>query len=177
VSVDVTDQELRGRVEAWLSDMGCTAVERPDPNSRWHLAFEYPLGTGNYMLVASPVGSGPSVVVASVVRLADNHLKMFDELGEEGKRLFLFGLRRALNRPDADFRLNDMDGPLVCPRSFQVSARRFPDGLSLDAFARTVGGVFKTQLEGIWYIQERLEERSGDVAVFFDLADEDIPRA
>lgn len=173
----VTDEELRGRVEAWLVDMGTTPQERPDPNSHWHIAFEYPLGTRNFMLAASPLAGGASVVVASVVRLAPNHLKRFEELADADKRAFLFGLRRALNRPDADFRLNDMDGPLACPRSFQVSSRRFADGLTLDAFARTVGGVFKTQLEGIWYIQEHLEERSADVAVFFDLAEEDIPKA
>jgi hypothetical protein len=176
-SAYVTDQDLRARVEAWLADMGTAPQERPDPNSHWHLAFEYPLGTRNFMLAASPLAGGPAVVVASVVRLAENHLKRFEDLADADKRAFLFGLRRALNRPDADFRLNDMDGPLVCPRSFQVSSRRFVDGLTLDTFARTVGGVFKTQLEGIWYIQEHLEERSADVAVFFDLADEDIPKA
>jgi hypothetical protein len=174
----VTDDHLRSRVEEWLAAMGLAPVERPDPHSRWHLAFEYPTGSGNYMLAASPVAGAPSVVVASVVRLADNHLRTFDELADGDKHAFLFGLRRALNQLDADFRLNDMNGPLACPRSFQVSARRFPDGLSLDSFARTVGSVFKTQLQGIWYIQERLEERSaGDVTVFFDLSGEDIPQA
>lgn len=174
----MTHDELRDRVERWLRDLGLEPMERPDARSRWHLAFEYPSGSGNYMLAASPDVEVPSVVVASVVRLADQHLRTFDELADGEKHAFLFGLRRALNQLEADFRLNDMEGPLACPRSFQVSARRFPDGLSLDGFARTVGSVFKTQLEGIWYVQERLEERSsGDVTVFFDLSGEDMPQA
>lgn len=174
----MSDDDLRNQVETWLADMGMEPMERPDARSRWHLAFEYPSGSGNYMLAASPLNGAPSVVVASVVRLSDNHLRSFDELADGDKHAFLFGLRRALNQLEADFRLNDMSGPLACPRSFQVSARRFPDGLTLDSFARTVGSVFKTQLEGIWYIQERLEERSsGDVTVFFDLSGEDIPQA
>lgn len=173
----MTDDDLRRQIEGYLAAMGCTPVERPDPQSRWHLSFEYPQGSGNLMLVASPEAPAPSVVVASVVRLADNHMRTFGELNDVEKQAFLFGLRRALNRMEADFRLNEMQGPLDCPRSFQVSARHFPDGLSLDGFARTVGSVFKTQLEGIWYIQEQLEERSGDVTVFFDLSGEDMPKA
>jgi hypothetical protein len=170
-------EDLHAHVRDWLTAMGCAPVERPDPTTRWHMSFEYPLGTGNHMLVVEPNGPAPAVIVASVVRLTEKHLRAFAELSEGAQRVFLIGLRRALNGMDADFRLGDMDGPHACPRSFQVSMRRFPDGLGLDAFSGTVGAVFKAQLEGIWYIQEHLEDRPEDVTVFFDLGGAEIPEA
>jgi hypothetical protein len=169
--------DLRPRVEHWLGALGCTPEERPDPASHWHLTFEYPVGTGNHMLVVEPLGPTPSVVVASLVRLTDDHLKAFRDLPKAAQRSFLVGLRRALNRTAADFRLGAMDGPESCPRSFQVSARRYPDALGLDAFAHTVGSVFKAQLEGIWFIQEHLESHPDEVTVFFDVSGPDMPQA
>lgn len=169
-------QELKVRVEEWLAAMGCEPVERDDPTTRWHLAFEYPMGSGHRMLVAGIRGPAEALVVASVVSISPQHLEAFEELNIDERRSFVFGLRHSLNSLETEFQLNGMESPLTCPSSFQVSARRFPDGLSLDSFARSVGAVYKTELAGIWHIQEWLGGPAGPLQSFpLDL--EDLPQA
>ncbi len=144
--------------------------------TRWHLDFEYPVGSGHRMLVAGLRGSAEAVIVASVVSISPGHLEGFESLIPEDKRAFLFGFRRTLNFLELEFQLSGMSGPLTCPTSFQVSARRFEDGLSLDEFARSVGAVYKAELEGIWYIQEWLGAFQGPVA-HFEMDADDLPQA
>lgn len=169
--------DLRTRVEGWLEALGCKPVEQPDAATAWRLGFEYPVGTGHRMLVAGLGGGAPSIVVASVVTLSPEHLERFEGLFDEDKRIFLSGLRRALNRLEVDFRLAGMQGPLSCPGSFQVSVRRFDGGLTLDAFAYSVGAVYKTELDAVWYIQDSLASSEEGPVVHFDFNSSDLPQA
>ena len=95
---------------------------------------------------------------------------------DDEKRVFLFGLRHTLNNSEVDFELRGAGG-LACPEAFQVSVRRFVDGLSLDAFARSLGAVYKTELSAIWFIQETLDADHPSPPVFFDFGGTDIPEA
>lgn len=168
--------ETRDRVEEWLTAMGVEPEEREDPAARWHLGFEYPAGSGHRMLVAGVRGPADAIVIASVVSISPQHLEIFEELTIDERRSFVFGLRHALNSLETEFQLNGMDSPVSCPASFQVSSRRFPDGLGLDSFARSVGAVYKTELAGIWHIQEWLGEPAGPIQPFpMDM--EDLPQA
>lgn len=148
--------DLRARVEEWLKNLGCTPTTIQDPQTVWHIEFDYPVNRGHRMHVAMPKGPAESILIASVVTLSPEHIGAFDEYADDEKAEFLFGLRQALNQPNVDFQLHGVEEPLKCPESFQLSSLRFPDGLSMDSFARSVGAVYKTELAGIWYVQETL---------------------
>ena len=171
------DTKLRETVEAWLEALGCEHESVEDKQTVWHLAFKYPSGRDHLMHVAELKGPYPSITVGSVVAISEQHLQRFAGLANDDKRAFLFGLRRELNHIDIDFELRGISGGLECPASFQVSARRFAEGLTLDEFARTVGGVYKSELGAIWYIQEILEEPSVGPAIKLDFERSNYPEA
>lgn len=146
---------FKEEIEQWLRNIGCTPVEQDDPQTDWHLGIDYPAGQGHRMHVAKPKNR-PAALIASVVSLSRDHVKAFEQLPDDEKRDFLYGLRKTLNQVAVDFQLNGVDGPLDLPESFQVSATRYRDGLTLDTFARSLGAVYKIELNTIWYIQENL---------------------
>ena len=150
------DKDLRTKVSDWLEDLGCTPTSIDDPQTVWHYEFDFPAGRSHRMHAVMPKQRAAAVVIASLVNLSPEHIKAFEEFADDEKAEFLYELRRVLNQVDVEFQLKDADEPLSCPESFQVSAVRYSDGLSLDAFARTVGAVYKTELNAIWHVQQVL---------------------
>lgn len=170
--------DLRESVEGWLRALGCQYRPVPDPQMVWHLEVQYPPGRPDHFLhVAELKGTVPSLVIASLTRVSDQHVEVFNGLPVDEQRAFLFGLRHTLNSPEVDFELQGMSSGPSCPRAFQVTARRFVDGLTLDAFARSIGSVYKGELSGIWFIQENLEHDSFGPAVVFDFERSSMPQA
>lgn len=152
-------ENLRERVETWLTEMGNPPEEQADPQANWHLGFTYPAGSGHRMHAAQPKDKPDAVVIATKTTISPNHVEAFEALPDDEKRNFQFGFRRTLNRMETDYRVEGVNQPSDCPQSFQISAVRFADGLTKDSFARTVGAVYKTELDGIFFVQERLMDR------------------
>jgi hypothetical protein len=169
---------LHDAAKSWLEALECEFRSVEDPQMEWHLEVKYPARRSDHVMhVAGVRGSLPSIAIASVTRLSDRHLQRFAGLPDDEKKVFLFGLRHTLNSPDVDFELKGADGGLSCPTAFQVSVRRFEDGLSADEFARSIGAVYKVELSAIWFIQETLEQEPTGPTVMFDFEGQDIPEA
>lgn len=170
-------QDLRETVASWLEAMQCEFRQVDDPRMAWRYEVRYPTRrTDHIMHVAQVPGPVPSLAIASITRMSERHLQRFAGLPDDEKRVFLFGLRHTLNTPEVDFELKG-GGGLACPEAFQVSVRRFEDGLSLDEFARSFGAVYKIELSAIWFIQETLDQDPTSPPVFFDFGDADLPEA
>lgn len=152
-------QDLRAQVEDWLDAMGNTYEEQQDPQATWHLNFTYPKNSGHQMHVAQPEGKDGAIVIASAANLAPQHVKAFNQLADKEKQRFQLRLRRTLTKMEVDFRIPGVDDPTDAPQQFQVEVTRYADGLSLDSFARSVGAVYKTELEASLFIQEELDNR------------------
>lgn len=170
---------LRESAEKWIEALGCEHRTVDDPQMKWHLEVRYPAGRpDNHVIhVAGLPGPAASLIVASRIRIAENHRKAVEALPADERRAFIYGLRDALNRGDVDFELHPPAPGAACPEGFQVSMRRFADGLSYDEFARTIGAVYKAELSGIWFIQEVLEQDSAGPTVVFDFERSNIPEA
>ncbi len=169
--------DLKDTVASWLEALQCNHREVEDAHMAWRFEVRYPARRDDHVMhVAGVPGTVPSLVIVSVTRMSERHLQRFEGMPDDEKRVFLFGLRHTLNSPDVDFELRGAGG-LSCPEAFQVSVRRFVDGLSLDEFARSIGAVYKTELSAIWYIQETLDADPTNPPVFFDFGGSDIPEA
>ena len=172
-----TDQDLERTVASWLEALQCPFRPVEDEHVAWRYEVRYPLWRNDHIMhVAGVPGPVPSLAIASITRMSPRHLQRFSALADEEKRVFLFGLRHTLNTPEVDFELKGATG-LECPEAFQVSVRRFADGLSLDSFARSIGAVYKAELSAIWFIQESLDQDPATPPVFFDLRGSDLPEA
>lgn len=169
--------ELKDTIATWLAALPCEAREVDDPNVEWRYEIRYPARRPDHIMhVAGVPGPAPSIVIVSVTRLSERHRQRYEGLPDDEKRVFLFGLRHTLNRPEVDFELRGPGG-LGCPEAFQVSVRRFVDGLSLDSFAFSLGAVYKAELSTIWFIQESLDQDPSAAPIFFDFDGADIPEA
>lgn len=170
-------QDLKETVASWLEALQCEYRSVDDAQMEWRYEVRYPPRRPDHVMhVAGVPGPMPSLAIASVTRMSPRHRQRFEGLPDDEKRVFLFGLRHSLNDPLVDFEMRG-GGGLECPEAFQVSVRRFEDGLTLDSFARSVGAVYKVELGAVWYIQETLDREPGMPPVFFDLAGSDIPEA
>ena len=168
---------LKDTVASWLEALPCQYREVEDENVEWRFEIRYPARRSDHIMhVAGIPGPHPSLVIVSVTRLSDVHRQRYEGLPDDEKRVFLFGMRHTLNRPEVDFELRGPGG-LACPEGFQVSVRRFADGLTLDSFAYSVGTVYKAELSAIWFIQESLDQDPTTPPVFFDFGGTDIPEA
>ena len=161
-------QPLEERIEGWLRKLGATPVRIRDPQTSWHFEFDFPLGTPHRMHTIGPRERPEAVVILSGATVSPEHLKGFDELDDDDKAAFLWALRKTLNQDFAEFALQGPHEGLVCPASFQITATRFEDGLSLDSFARSIASVYKTELAGIMCVQEHLGPKSYGTGGRFD---------
>ena len=107
-------------------------------------------------------------MVISRVQLGADVLENFKALDANAKDDFLWKLRETLNTPRVDFQMEGAPSPLDCPTAIQMSAVRFFDGITLDAFARTVSCVFKAELSGTWVVQRHLGPRGYGTGERFD---------
>lgn len=166
-------------VKKWLEALGCEHRAVEDPQMQWHYEVRYPVGRpdNHTMHVAGLPGPAASLIVASRIGIVEHHRKAVEGLPADERRAFIYGLRDALHRGDVDFELHPPAPGAACPEGFQVSMRRFADGLNCDEFARTMGGVYKAELSGIWFIQEALEQDSLQPSVVFDFERSNMPEA
>lgn len=157
-----------GAVEGWLRTIGCTPVEDQDPQAVWHVHIDYPIKTPNMLHVVVPAQNPEAVVIASLLEVAPIHLTAFEALDQDAQADFLFELRRTLNTVDTDFQFEGQSHPQDCPRRIQISAVRYPDGLTLDGFARSLSAVFKAQLNAGMLVQHHLGHQGPDLGGRFD---------
>ena len=160
--------DLQEKVENWLGLLGCQPRVQDDPDSSWHLVFNYPSSTQHLMNAVRPKGENKPVVIVTRTNVDEGHRSKFAELDDDAKEDFLWQLRRTMNSVEVDFKVEGVDGPLTCPTAFQLSLARFEDGLTLDSFAQSVGKVFKTELNAVWVFQEHFKPNNGGRGPRFD---------
>jgi hypothetical protein len=146
----------KAQVEEWLRLIGCTPTETADPQSTWHVSFDYPARSPHRMDVANPATVPSAAVIVTGIELAPQHLQNFANLDDEAKESFLWSLRQKVNCPEVEFQFFNVTQRLDCPSKIQFSVVRFADGLTMDSFARSLAAVFKTELGAIWLVEEHL---------------------
>ena len=152
----MSPQSLRSKVEQWVRKIGSTPVEIQDPQAEWHLQIDYPTHSAHPIHIVSPKGKADAIVIVSALGVGPEHLEVFEELDDDAKADFAWELRRTLNVIDVDFQLDGIKKEDDCPTRLQLSVTRYEDGLNLDSFARSVGAVYKTELNAVLLVQRLL---------------------
>jgi hypothetical protein len=146
-------------IEGWLRDLALTPTRRADQSNNWNLEFSI-VGPNPLVLnVVNPKSLPRAIMFVCGMAPAPAQVAAFAALSPEARREFWLQLRATLNREAVEFQL---DGTALteCPKALRVSAVRFDDGLTLDAFAGTLTSVCKACGDAISHFTERL----GDVA-------------
>jgi hypothetical protein len=159
---------VEDRVVEWIRAVGCEPKPQKDPNALWHMQFDYPTRSGQLMGVVAPIANPRAVIIATGLQTSPEHLQAFASLEDDGKKDFLWELRRALNRIETDFMAEGATSPLECPKRIQISVVKYDDGLTLDSFAHAMGAVYKTKLAVIWTFQEHLDAEGNSPGRRFD---------
>jgi hypothetical protein len=143
-------------IVGWLKDMGLNPITVPDPQGSWRYRFYMPANQDQNQLEVFGLKALPrGVAVASNTVLSPEHATNFIALDSDAKNAFMNDLVTSLNKDFVEYRIehDNLTGDL---KSFQVTAVRYDDGLTLDSFARTVSSVFKAQIAGIHCVRQHL---------------------
>ena len=154
----IAAQQSSGLIEGWIKDMGCHPRKVPVGNANWNFEVDYPVSTPHRMVVLNPVTAPRAVIIGVKVEFSPEHVGAFGLLEDYDKQKFMDDLQATLNREFVEFTFDDgvpITG-LSCPKSFQITAIRYEDGLSLDSFARTVSSVYKTEFAALMCVQRHL---------------------
>jgi hypothetical protein len=146
-------------IEGWLRDLALTPTRRNDQVNNWNLEFTIVGPNALVLNVVNPKSLPRAIMFVCGMAPAPQQVEAFAALSPQGRRDFWLQLRATLNREAVEFQL---EGAAFseCPRALRVSAVRFDDGLTLDAFAHTLTSVCKACGDAISHFTERL----GDVA-------------
>jgi hypothetical protein len=154
----VAAQQSSELVEGWIRDMGCHPRKMPGGNTNWQFEVDYPVNTPHRMVVVNPVSAPRAVIIGVKVAFSPQHIAAFGPLEDYDKHKFIEDLQATLNREFVEYTFDD-GVPLTnlsCPNSFQITAIRYEDGLSLDSFARTISSVYKSELAALLCVQRHL---------------------
>jgi hypothetical protein len=144
-------------IEGWLRDIGCTPEPQTLARMNWALKVNFPPdGAATLSLtVGNPIQIPRGVFIACHITPSPEHVDAFNRQEPKVRREFWQLLRNTLNRETIEFQIEGIPTQ-ECPKSFQVSATRFDDGLTLDSFARSMSSVLKGCIDGVSCFQDRL---------------------
>jgi hypothetical protein len=141
-------------VEGWLRDLSLTPTLRPDPLNTWNLEFTVSGPPTLIMNVANSKTLPRAILLMCGLSPMAVHATVFQGFTAAQRSAFWKDLRALLSRDAIDFQIEGV--VTECPKAVRVSAMRFDDGLSLDAFARTVSAVCKACFDLVFFFTDRL---------------------
>jgi hypothetical protein len=142
-----TDRISIENVESWVQAMGCKSSRTVTPETNWVLEVEYPISSTHRINIINTKLQPLAIGIVTGVGLAQEFTDAFVKLSSDGKKEFRWELVKALSSDDVEFNLKEtQEGH---PQGFEIMATRYWDGLSLDAFARSMFAVYKTEIVAI----------------------------
>ena len=142
-----TDRISIDNVESWVQAMGCKSSRNATPETNWILEIEYPINSTHRINVINTKQQPLAIGIVTGVALAQEFTDAYGKLSGAAQKEFRWELVKTLGNGDTEFNLKETsDGR---PQGFEIMATRFWDGLSLDAFARTMFSVYKTEIVAI----------------------------
>lgn len=144
ITMDVEEQ-----IKEWLLDEDCLREMKYDENADFHFIVEFP--KENIMDVVKPKGKD-CIIVACATQVAPQHISLMQAADVETQKDFILDLNFGLNNFLVDFELQINNNIL---QQFVVTDQIFFDGLTKDAFIKTLKRVFKSKLHCIWLIDKK----------------------
>ena len=140
---------LQETIEKWLMDEDMLREMKYDENADFHFIIEFP--KDNIMDVVKPKGKD-CIVVACATMVSPEHKNLMIPADPKVKKDFILDLNFGLNSFLVDYELQINQDVL---QQFVISDQIFEDGLTKDAFIKTLKRVFKSKLHCIWLIDKK----------------------
>ncbi len=136
-------------VEKWLLDEDLLREMKYDENADFHFIVEFP--KENIMDVVKPKDKD-CIVIACATQVSPEHINLMTQANPQTQKDFILDLNFGLNSFLVDFELQVNQNIL---RQFIITDQIFEDGLTKDAFIKTLKKVFKSKLHCIWLIDKK----------------------
>ncbi len=140
---------LQDTIEKWLLDEDMLREMKYDENADFHFIVEFP--KDNIMDVVKPKGKD-CIVIACATMVSPEHKNLMIPADSSVKKDFILDLNFGLNSFLIDYELKINQEIL---QQFVISDQIFEDGLTKDAFIKTLKRVFKSKLHCIWLIDKK----------------------
>ncbi len=141
-------------IEKWLFDEDMLRELKFDENADFHFIIEFP--KDNIMDVVKPKHKD-CIVIACATQVSQEHLNLMTQSDLITKKEFILDLNFGLNSFLVDYELQINNEIL---QQFIITDQIFEDGLTKDAFIKTIKRVFKSKLHCIWLINKKFTDIS-----------------
>lgn len=135
-------------IKKWLLDEDILREMKYDENADYHFIVEFP--KDNVMDVVKPKEKD-YIVIACATQVSPEHKNLMISTDSGTKKDFILELNMALNSFLVDYELQINQDIL---QQYIVTDQIFEDGLTKDAFIKTLKRVFKAKLHCIWLIDK-----------------------
>jgi len=144
-------EQTRDRIVAWLTEEELFRELTSEGNLHFHIAAEYPAGSGRHVSIIQPKNRKDMIVVFSRIRLADVHQKAISALQPQERERLLWQMRYNLLFQQSSFEMEPGKGEL---KSIHFSREIYYDGLNKNKLMEAVRENFKCELYVVWKFQE-----------------------
>lgn len=135
-------------IKEWLLDEDILREMKYDENADYHFIVEFP--KDNIMDIVKPKEKD-FIVIACATQVSPEHKNLMVPTDSQTKKDFILELNMGLNSFLVDYELQVNQDIL---QQFIITDQIFEDGLTKDAFIRTMKRVFKSKLHCIWLIDK-----------------------
>lgn len=143
--------EMSRKIMNWLSEDGLYKDKVYDEKLHFHLAAEYPAGSGRHINIIQPNNRDDMIVVVSRIKLAEVHEKALQDMQKKERDRFLWDMRYALLFRESNFQMEPSIDNL---QSIQFSREIHYDGLNKNKLMEVIRENFKCELYVVWKFSE-----------------------
>lgn len=136
-------------IKKWLIDEDMLREMKYDENADFHFIVEFP--KENIMDIVKPKQKD-CIVIACATQVSPEHINLMIPADQQTKKDFILDLNFGLNNFLVDYELQVHNEML---QQFIITDQIFEDGLTKDAFIKTLKRVFKSKLHCIWLIDKK----------------------
>ena len=143
--------EVARKVRDWLVDEGIYKDKIADENADYHFIAEMPPNSRQFVDVVFPKNRDDMIVIASGVKLSDEHYRSLMGLGEQKREEILWEIRFRLLFLETGFQILPSAQD---PQIFQFTREVYFDGLNKNLFMDALKQVHRCKLFIIWMMQK-----------------------
>lgn len=141
---------LKDKIMEWLIEEGFFKNEVHDENAEFHFVIEVPPSSGQTIDVIYPKNRN-LVLVATGIKLSDEHYRMVMGMSEKERREFMWKIRFDLLFLNTEFQI--IPGA-ESPQLFQFTRKLYPENLTRQLLIDSISEVHKCKLYIIWRMKE-----------------------
>lgn len=143
---------MKPRILRWLEELKLASERVENPKADLHLLVEFPRETGQKLDLIFPKEED-LLLIGCAIPLPEEHQALMEKLKQREREAIIWDFRYSFSFMPVGFHLHHPGGIL---KKFTVSTGIYADGLTKDAFVRTITEVHKTKILGIWIMERRL---------------------